>query len=113
MIEQFGVSEISTIDSMKIVLFTATGAENLGDELITLCEVGSFRDFSEVEITVFSHDVGRTKRFLLSQKMDLENITLKEYFPNGIKKHPFRNIKLFWETLITLKNTDHIYIGGG
>jgi hypothetical protein len=28
---------------VMIVLFTATGAENLGDELITLCEIRSFQ----------------------------------------------------------------------
>lgn len=98
---------------MKIVLFTATGAENLGDELITLCEIQSFRALSETEITIFSHDRDRTKRFFISQNMSLENITIREYFPNGIKKHPLKNLKLFWETLMTLKNTDRVYIGGG
>jgi hypothetical protein len=75
-----------------IVLFTATGAENLGDELITLCEIRYFQSMNE-EITLFSHDVERTRRFLLSQKISLADIIIKEYFPNALRKHPFKNIK--------------------
>lgn len=113
-IEQFGVSEICIIDNMKIVLFTATGAENLGDELITLCEIQSFRDIvPDIEITLFSHDIQRTKRFLLSQKVTLEGLQFREYFPHFFRKHPLKNIKLLWETLQAIKNTDHVYIGGG
>lgn len=99
---------------MKIVLFTATGAENLGDELITLCEIREFlKNNEETHITLFSHDIERTKRFLISQKLWLNNINIKEYFPNALRKHPFRNIGLFWETVKAIKKSDHVYIGGG
>lgn len=99
---------------MNIVLFTATGAENLGDELITLCEIQSFLAADEnTRITLFSHDIERTRRFLLSQKLSLENIMIKEYFPNALKKNTLKNIRLFWETVKIIKNTDHVYIGGG
>ena len=98
----------------NICLFTATGAENLGDEMITFCEIKKFQSiFPEIKITVFSHNIERTKRFFLSQKLSFTGITLKEYFPNAILKHPIRNIQLFWETLMVIKNTDHIYVGGG
>lgn len=98
----------------RICLFTATGTENLGDELITLCEIQEFlKNNPDIQITLFSHDIGRTKRFLLSQKLSLENITIKEYFPNNLKKKPLKNTVLFWETLKAIKKTDHIFIGGG
>ncbi len=78
---------------MKIVLFTATGAENLGDELITLCEIQRFLLVdNNTQITLFSHDINRTKRFLLSQKLSLEQVTIQEYFPNGFRTRPIRNI---------------------
>jgi hypothetical protein len=95
-----------------IVLFTATGAENLGDELITLCEIRYFQETS-TEITLFSHNIERTRRFLLSQNISLTNINIQEYFPNALRKQPFRNIQLFWRTIKTIKNTDHVYVGGG
>ncbi len=97
-----------------ICLFTATGAENLGDELITLCEIRYFLNtISEVEITLFTHNSERTRRFLLSQNVPLEQVTLKEYFPNALRSQPLKNISLFFETVKSIKNTDHVYIGGG
>ena len=80
----------------RICLFTATGAENLGDELITLCEIQAFllKD-KDTQITLFSHDINRTRRFLLSQKLSLAQITFREYFPNAFYSHPIRNIRLF------------------
>lgn len=97
---------------MNIVLFTATGAENLGDELITLCEIRYFEK-TNTHITVFSHDVARTKRFLVSQNISLEHITIEEYFPNGLRKHPLKNIKLLCKTIKIIRDTDHIYVGWG
>lgn len=99
---------------MKIVLFTATGAENLGDELITLCEVQRFlSNNKDIQITLFSHDIQRTKRFFLSQKLSLEYVHIQEYFPNAFRSHPIRNIWLFLQTLKSIKNADHVYVGGG
>lgn len=95
-----------------IVLFTATGAENLGDELITLCEIRYFQE-TKKKITLFSHNIERTRRFLLSQNISLENITIQEYFPNAVRKHPIKNIQLFWETAKTIRNADYVYVGGG
>ena len=78
---------------MKIVLFTASGAENLGDELITLCEIQRFLLVDKnTQITLFSYDINRTRRFLLSQNLPLEQVTIQEYFPNGFRTHPIRNI---------------------
>ena len=109
-IEQSGVFAISITDNMKVVLFTATGAENLGDELIALCEVRYFQNQGDT-VTVFSHDIARTKRFFIAQKIPLETITLREYFPNALRKHPLKNIKLFFETISIIQYTDHVYVG--
>lgn len=99
---------------MKILLFTATGAENLGDELITLTEVQHLQKlYQDCHITVFSHDVWRTRRFLLSQNISLEKTEIQEYFPNYLRKKPLKNIRLLWETLRLLRNCEHVYIGGG
>lgn len=98
----------------QICLFTATGAENLGDELITLCEIRHFQRIqNKIHITIFSHNTDRTKRFLTSQGLPLENITIQKYFPDAIQKHPLKNIALLWETYKTLKKSEHVYIGGG
>lgn len=44
-----------------LILMTASGAENLGDELITLCEIQNLRnENTEVKIILFSHDPERS-----------------------------------------------------
>lgn len=97
-----------------ICLFTATGAENLGDELITLCEIQNFqRKFPNIKITLFSHDIDRTKRFLISQGVGMENIHIYEYFPNALKRQPIRNIKLLLNTFYQLWKCEEVYVGGG
>ncbi len=103
-----------TIKSHNLCLFTATGAENLGDELITLVEIQHLQKiYHNCHITVFSHDTWRTRRFLLSQNISVEKIEIQEYFPNYLRTKPLRNIRLLQETLRLMKNCDHIYIGGG
>lgn len=97
----------------RICLFTATGAENLGDELITLCEVSELFKRGYEHITVFSHDIARTRRFFLSQKYNPENIHFCEYFPNAIRTQPLRNIQLLWETIKIIRKSDAIFIWGG
>ncbi len=99
---------------MKILLFTATGAENLGDELIALCEVQYLQKiYPDIQITLFSHDVQRTRRFLLSQNLSETNLIIQEYFPNALRKKPLNNILLLWQTITAIKQCQQIYIGGG
>lgn len=98
----------------NICLFTATGAENLGDELITLCEIQKLQAlFPEKRIILFSHDVTRTQRFLLAQNIPLKTLDIREYFPNFLRKHPLKNLRLLWDTLRCIGGADHVYIGGG
>lgn len=97
-----------------IVLMTATGAENLWDELITLCEIEKFRtEDSSVKIILFSHDPSRTWRFFRSQDIWEHNLTILPYFPSNIRKIPLRNIGYFLKTLHSFWQAKHIYIGGG
>lgn len=98
---------------MRVTLFTATGAENLGDELIALCEIRELLKVENISITLFSHDVARTKRFLASQNCPLEQIVIQEYFPNALRKQPLKNISLLWQTIMAIAKTDRVYIGGG
>lgn len=98
---------------MRVTLFTATGAENLGDELIALCEIRELLKVENISIALFSHDVARTKRFLASQNCPLEQIVIQEYFPNALRKQPLKNIILLWQTIMTIAKTDRVYIGGG
>jgi len=93
---------------------TATGAENLGDELITLCEIWELREKNpEANIILFSHDPERSWRFLYSQNISEKKLTILPYFPTNINKYPLKNIVYFLQTLYTIYRSDHIYIGWG
>ena len=95
-----------------LILMTASGAENLGDELITLCEIQNFRaENTEVNIIMFSHDPERSVRFIRSQNIEENNLKILPYFPTHIKKHPLKNISYFLQTLRAVYISDHIYIG--
>lgn len=97
-----------------LTLMTATGAENLWDELITLCEIEKFRiQDPAVNIILFSHDPSRTWRFFRSQNLSEKNLTILPYFPTHIKKYPLKNIGYFLKTLRVFRKSNHIYIGGG
>lgn len=98
----------------NIILMTATGAENLGDELITFCELIQLREKNpETTITLFSHDPSRTWRFLRSQNIEEENLKILPYFPTHIRENIWKNIIYFTKTLQSFFTADHIYIGGG
>lgn len=90
---------------------TATGAENLGDELITLCEIQRFqREKPDIAITLFSHDPSRTWRFLRTQNIQKNTLEILPYFPTHIRKHPLKNIVYFFKTLSVLYRSSHVYI---
>ncbi len=99
---------------MNIMLMTASGTENLGDELITLCEINELRnEHPNTSITAFSHDPSRTWRFLRSQNISENHLTLLPYFPKNIKKYPIKNLIYFFQTMKAIRHTNHVYIGGG
>jgi polysaccharide pyruvyl transferase WcaK-like protein len=97
-----------------LVLMTATGAENLWDELITLCEIEKFRiEDAAVNIILFSHSPSRTWRFFRSQNLSEKNLEILPYFPTNIRQNPLKNIGYFLKTLQSFCYAKHIYIGGG
>lgn len=99
---------------ITITLLTASGAENLGDELITLCEIKSLREeFSGVRIILFSHDPDRSWRFFRSQLLAPENLLILPYFPTHIRTKPLKNIFYLWQTVYWFFVSSNIYIGGG
>lgn len=92
---------------------TATGEENLGDELITLQEIIALRKkFPQDTIIVFSHNIWRTKRFLLTHT-SWERLQFLPYFPTNIRHHPLKNIYFLWKNFVAFLQAKHIFIGGG
>ena len=92
---------------MRILLFTATGQYNLGDELILRAEVVWLRArFSGARILVPTYD----RRSALVPEGMVEYIG---YFPDRLRTHPLRNLVCFLATLWHVARADLIVIGGG
>lgn len=95
-------------------IFTASGQENLWDELIALTEcIHLMTYFPTSRITVFSHSPKNTKRFFDSQCYDFSNTYIQEYFPNMIRKKIWHNITLFFKMCKTIYASDVICIWWG
>lgn len=93
---------------MKYIFFTATGAYNLGDELILLQEYTYLKNRQrEATFSVFTYDA---KSSLLPEDPSIEYLS---YFPHNLKKRPIRNIWYLIQTILTLRKSDFIIIGGG
>lgn len=93
---------------MHISLFTATGAYNLGDELILLQEYEYLSHrYEGATFSVFTYD---SKSSLLPAG---DHIQYVSYFPNAFKKHPFRNLWYFIQTIRHIRKSDLVVIGGG
>ena len=93
----------------KITLFAALGAHNLGDEYIALAEYDFLRgEYPETKIVVHTYDTNSTLLPKENQK-----IRYVPYFPDNLKKHPFRNIWRALRTIVDIATSDMIIIGGG
>jgi len=93
---------------MHITLLTATGAYNLGDELILLQEYEYLKDrYRDASFTVVTYDRASS---LLPIREDIRYIS---YFPSSLRKKPFLNILFFCRNLFALATSDLIVIGGG
>ena len=93
----------------KITLFAALGAHNLGDEYIALAEYDFLRsEYPEAKIVVHTYD----KNSSLLPKEN-QKIRYAPYFPDNLKKHPFRNIWRALCTIVGIATSDMIIIGGG
>lgn len=93
---------------MKYSLFTATGAYNLGDELILLQEYVYLRNrHPEATFSVFTYD---EKSSLLPEDPAIEYL---HYFPHHSKTRPLQNIWYLIQTILVIRSSDFIIIGGG
>lgn len=93
---------------MRYSLFTATGAYNLGDELILLQEYMYLRNrHPEATFSVFTYDA---KSSLLPEDPSIEYL---HYFPHHSKTRPLQNIWYALQTILTIRKSDAIIIGGG
>jgi polysaccharide pyruvyl transferase WcaK-like protein len=92
----------------KILIMTATGKSNLGDELILREEIRFIRSrYINTEITVATYN----KDVHLIENSD--GIKFISYFPNNITKKPIQNIWYFIRSIISLFSSDILIIGGG
>lgn len=91
----------------KILIMTATGSYNLGDELILQEEVTFIKThYGNVDITVFTHD----KKSAIVKD---EFIHFVSYFPTNILRNPFGNIFFFFKNIWLIARADVLIIGGG
>lgn len=95
--------------SKNILLMTASGCYNLGDELITLAEVEYlFSRYPDIHIAVSTYD---SRSSLLPQD---EKISFLSYFPSYMSRDGIlRNFGYFVTFLSTLWHSDIVIIGGG
>lgn len=89
-------------------LFTATGAYNLGDELILLQEYAYLKNrYPEASFSVFTYDEASS---LLPDDPTIEYLS---YFPHHLKTRPFHNVWYLIKTVLTIRKSDAVIIGGG
>lgn len=92
----------------KVLLMTATGSYNLGDELILSEEFRFLQEHykNTVSFSVFTHD--KKSSFLMDPKTDFVT-----YFPHNIRWKPFSNIWYFFKNIWLILHSDILIIGGG
>jgi polysaccharide pyruvyl transferase WcaK-like protein len=92
----------------RVLIMTATGSYNLGDEIILQEELkflhGHYGEM--VDFTVFTHD---KKSALIHD----ESIHWAIYFPHGLLRNPIANIWYFFRNIWLIARADFIIIGGG
>lgn len=90
----------------NILIYAATGEYNLGDECIISSEVEYLKNrFPDAIITIASYDSRST---LLPISESIRHIS---YFPNNIRRQPFKNIGAFWKNLLQIYRSDLVIIG--
>ncbi len=93
---------------MHYSLFTATGAYNLGDELILLQEYTYLKNrHPEATFSVFTYDSAST---LLPEDDAIEYLS---YFPNHIRTKPLQNMWYAFQMIWAIYRSDAVIIGGG
>lgn len=91
----------------SILIMVLSWAYNLGDELILRAEIDALRKrYPDARIAVATYD---PHSFLGSR----ENIQFFSYFPNALKKYPFKNIGYWFRQIFEIARSDAVIIGGG
>ena len=103
---------------MNISIFTATGHYNLGDELILLQEYEVLREiYKNANFYIFTYDKKSSlleeNKTHISRNGEGQGVRYIKYFPNNIKKKPFKNIKYLWKNIKTIYKSDLVVIGWG
>ena len=92
----------------RILLYTATGVENLGDECILLAEYRYLRTrYPDAQIRIATYNP-------LSHLLPEDSrISFFSYFPNKFRVRPLSNIAYFFRNCYELFRADLVIIGGG
>ena len=100
----------------NILLYTATGACNLGDEHILAEEVRYLLiKFPDAHISIATYDENATREMLenlLSVNLE-KRISFLSYFPHGLRSRFFQNIYYFAHNIVSIFQADLVIIGGG
>jgi polysaccharide pyruvyl transferase WcaK-like protein len=92
----------------KVLIMTATGSYNLGDEVILHEEMkflhGHYGEM--VDFVIFTHD----RKSALFQD---EEVTWAKYFPSGFMRNPLANIWYLLRNIWIIARADIMIIGGG
>lgn len=92
----------------QILIYTASGKRNLGDELILLSEYQFLRArYGEARIVYATYD---SRSNLLPKDPLVSSIG---YFPDHIKQKFVRNIRTFIRSFFETRKSDLVIIGGG
>ena len=92
----------------RILIYTATGQKNLGDELILLSEyIELRRQYPEAHITIATYD---REDSLIPKDSLVSHIS---YFPSHLRSKPFQNIRAFFQNIQSIFQADLVIIGGG
>jgi polysaccharide pyruvyl transferase WcaK-like protein len=98
----------STPKKKKVLIMTATGSYNLGDEVILSEELKFLQSHygDMAEFCYFTHD---PKWSFVKDP----TVKVASYFPNGFFRNPFANIGYFFKNIWLIYRADILIIGGG
>jgi len=111
--------------SRNFLIYTASGAKNLGDECILASEILLLlAEDSGANFSIATYNAESTKSALNSIFSQVEKlpfdistifskITYFPYFPNRLKKYPLKNLLYLGKNFVHTLYADEIIIGGG
>jgi polysaccharide pyruvyl transferase WcaK-like protein len=105
----------------RILLYTAAGQANLGDEYILSEELWYLQArYPWAQITIATYDIWASHHPRVTwvqagnaSSSELQSIRYISYFPNHLRTAPVRNIWYLLENIWTLFRSDLVIIGGG